>query len=314
MKDTSVHRLIEEAEELRLDASSIETVRSQIRRESGNVEAILQEAIEGCHARAFTLMSIAALDAEIPVDAAILVHGTRLLPHVVYVAKLGARLSGDVAGALVAAVEDGRLSWEREAAALHFAAWWGEERGLTLHNEAIVSRARMLARRHIGFDAQTMLCAAGTILNDPQLDVLLSRLPASEFPKVVELSADALVELAHEPLPSSTCSTWTTTPSQLRRAGERRRESGATSRVPAVAERNTNVAASKRIRRAFETRRTSPGSLNPRCAVSSRTSSPSSTSESCNRMSWCASTRGASIRHFTGRFCTVSLLSESSTR
>ena len=122
------------------------------------------------------------------------------MPHVVYVATLGARLSGDVAGALVAAVEDGRLSWEREAAALHFAAWWGEERGLTLHNKAIVSRARMLARKHIGFDAQTMLCAAETILNDPQLDVLLSRLPASEFPKVVELSADALVELAHEPL------------------------------------------------------------------------------------------------------------------
>ena len=32
MKNTRVHRLIEEAEELRLDASSIETVRSQIPR------------------------------------------------------------------------------------------------------------------------------------------------------------------------------------------------------------------------------------------------------------------------------------------
>ena len=153
MKNTPVHRLIEQAEELRLDASSIATVRSQIPRDSGEVEATLQEAIEGCHARAFTLLSIAALDAEIPVDAAILVHGARLLPHVGYVAKLGVRLSGDVAGALVAAVEDGRLSWEREAAGLHFAAWWGEEQGLTLHNEAIVRRARMLARRPIGFEA-----------------------------------------------------------------------------------------------------------------------------------------------------------------
>ena len=126
MKNTPVRRLIEQAEELRLDASSIETIRSQILRDSGKVEKILRQAIEGCHARAFALLSIAALDAEIPVDAAILVHGTRLLPSVGYVAKLGGRLSGDVAGALVAAVEDGRLSWEREAAALNFAAWWGD--------------------------------------------------------------------------------------------------------------------------------------------------------------------------------------------
>lgn len=90
-------------------------------RESGKVEAILYEAIEGCHARAFTLLSLAALGAEIPVDAGILVHGTRLLPHVGFVAKLGVRLSGDVAGALVAAVEDRRLSWEREATALDLA-------------------------------------------------------------------------------------------------------------------------------------------------------------------------------------------------
>ena len=200
MKNTPVRRLIEQAEELRLDASSIETIRSQILRDSGKVEKILRQAIEGCHARAFALLSIAALDAEIPVDAAILVHGTRLLPSVGYVAKLGGRLSGDVAGALVAAVEDGRLSWEREAAALNFAAWWGEERGLTLHNKVIVRRARILARRPIGFEAQTMLVGAGKILNDSQLDVLLSRLPAAEFPQVVERSAKALVDLAHEPL------------------------------------------------------------------------------------------------------------------
>ena len=129
MKSTPVHRLIEQAEELRLDASSIETVRSQIPRDSRKVKAILHKAIKGCHARALTLLSVAALDAEINVDAGILVHGARLLPHVGYVAKLGVRLSGDVAGALVAAVEDGRLSWEREAAALNFAAWWGEDRG-----------------------------------------------------------------------------------------------------------------------------------------------------------------------------------------
>ncbi len=46
MKNTRVHRLIEQAEELRLDASSIETIRSQIPRNSRKVEAILYEAIE----------------------------------------------------------------------------------------------------------------------------------------------------------------------------------------------------------------------------------------------------------------------------
>ena len=86
MKDEPVHPPIEQAETLRLDASSIETLRSQIPRDSGKVKAILQEAVEGCRAEAFTLLSMAALDGKIPLDAA-----------------------------LVEAVEDGRLSWEREA-------------------------------------------------------------------------------------------------------------------------------------------------------------------------------------------------------
>ena len=202
MKDKPAHPLIEQAEELRLDASSIETLRSQVPRDSGKVKAILQEAIEGCRAEAFTLLSMAALDAKIPLDATILVHGTRLLPHVGYVAKLAVRLRGDVAGALVEAVEDGRLSWEREATVLFIAARWGSERGLTLHNRAIVRSARMLARRPIGFEAQSMIVAAGKILDDSQLDVLLSRLLAAQFPEAVARAAEGLVESARGPLVS----------------------------------------------------------------------------------------------------------------
>ena len=138
MKAAPSHPLIDRAEEVRLSAASIEAVGSELPpRSQPEVEALLVEAIEGNFARAFTLLSLAALNEGIVVDAALMVHGVRLLPDPRYVAKLVGRVSGDVAEALVGEVEGRRLSWEREAASLFLAAWWAQERELTHHNVSI---------------------------------------------------------------------------------------------------------------------------------------------------------------------------------
>ena len=164
------------------------------------MEALLVEAIEGNFARAFTLLSLAALNEGIAVDAALMVQGTRLLPDPRYIAKLVGRVSGDVAEALVGEVEGRRLSWEREAASLFLAAWWAKERELTHHNVSIVRRARMLAREPLRIESELLLVAAGEMLSDVNLDLLISRMAAAQSPDAAAMIADSLLEYAKQPI------------------------------------------------------------------------------------------------------------------
>ena len=200
MKAAPSHPLIDRAEEVRLSAASIEAVGSELPRSQPEVEALLVEAIEGNFARAFTLLSLAALNEGIVVDAALMVHGVRLLPDPRYVAKLVGRVSGDVAEALVGEVEGRRLSWEREAASLFLAAWWAQERELTHHNVSIARRARILAREPLGIESQLLLVAAGEILSDANFDLLMSRMAAAQSPAAAAMVADALLEYAKQPI------------------------------------------------------------------------------------------------------------------
>ena len=200
MKAAPSHPLIDRAEEVRLSAASIEAVGSELPRSQPEVEALLVEAIEGNFARAFTLLSLAALNEGIVVDAALMVHGVRLLPDPRYVAKLVGRVSGNVAEALVGEVEGRRLSWEREAASLFLAAWWAQERELTHHNVSIARRARILAREPLGIESQLLLVAAGEILSDANFDLLMSRMAAAQSPAAAAMVADALLEYAKQPI------------------------------------------------------------------------------------------------------------------
>ena len=134
------------------------------------------------------------------VDAALMVHGVRLLPDPRYVAKLVGRVSGDVAEALVGEVEGRRLSWEREAASLFLAAWWAQERELTHHNVSIARRARILAREPLGIESQLLLVAAGEILSDANFDLLMLRMAAAQSPAAAAMVADALLEYAKQPI------------------------------------------------------------------------------------------------------------------
>jgi hypothetical protein len=202
MNNDATHPLIEEADALRLEMSSIEALQARIPAGDDELHTILHDAVAASCARAFTLLTVAALEAGREVDAAVLIHGARLLPHPGYIARLGARLSGDVSGALVAAVEDGRLSWEKEAIALYVAAWLNRERGLTGHNEAIVRRTRMLSRKAVGFDVQSVIVATATLLEDEELDVLASRLAPGRFPDGAERVAAMLMAQALGPLVS----------------------------------------------------------------------------------------------------------------
>ena len=127
------HPLVLRAESVRLSSESIQALAREIPADAEHLDRLLTECIEGYYARAFTAMTLAALHAAVPVDARHLVEGARLLPDPGLICMVSARLTGDVVGALVGAVADGRLSWEREAVVLFLAAHWSDERGMDRH-------------------------------------------------------------------------------------------------------------------------------------------------------------------------------------
>jgi len=175
------HPLVLRAESARLSRDAIEALTGEIPKEAGQVDGLLEECIDGYFARAFTTAALAALHAGVPVDARHLVEGARLLPDPGFIAKLSAHMAGDVVGALVGAVADGRLSWQREAVALFLAAHWCRERGHDQHRKEIARRARMLARVAHGLEVEAFLAATSAMLGDDELAVLIARLPAGSL-------------------------------------------------------------------------------------------------------------------------------------
>jgi len=194
------HPFVLRAESARLSRDAIEALAGEIPKDAGQVDGLLQECIEGYVARAFTTAALAALHAGIPVDARHLVAGARFLPDPGFIAKFSAYMAGDVVEALVGAVADGRLSWQREAVALFLAAHWSRERGLDRHRKEIARRARMLARVAHGLEVEAFLAATSGMLGDDELSSLIARLPAGTLLPAAGRWTQPFLELARAPL------------------------------------------------------------------------------------------------------------------
>jgi hypothetical protein len=198
MRKRPESHLVERAEATRLDAPAVEAFADELPRDAKGVERLLRECIDGYFGRAFTVVSLASLHAGIPVDARFLVEGARLLPDPSYLARLSGHMIGDVTGALLSAVADGRLSREKEAVAVFLASRKLLEEGGEGHRREIVRAARMLARRGSGLAAQLFLLEAAEILKDPELSLLVpsdERLrPASGH------MTEGLIEIGRQPV------------------------------------------------------------------------------------------------------------------
>ena len=194
------HPFVLRAESARLSRDAIEALAREIPQDPEQVDGLLDECIEGYFARAFTTAALAALHAGIRVDARHLVKGARLLPDPGFIGKLSACMAGDVVEALVAAVADGRLSWQREAVALFLAAHWSRERGLDQHRKEVARRARMLARVAQGLEVEAFLAATSGILGDDELSGLIARLPAGALLPDADRWTRPFLEVARAPL------------------------------------------------------------------------------------------------------------------
>ena len=194
------HPFVLRAESARLSRDAIEALAGEIPRDAAQVDGLLEECIRAYFARAFTTTALAALHAGVPVEARHLVEGARLLPDPGFIAKLSAHAAGDVVGALVGAVADGRLSWEREAVALFLAAHWSRERGLDRHRIEIARRTRMLARVARGLEVDAFLAATSDMLGDDELSRLIARLPAGTLRPAAGRWTGPFLEIARAPV------------------------------------------------------------------------------------------------------------------
>lgn len=194
------HPLVLRAESARLSRDAVEALAAEIPRDAGQVDALLRECIEGYYARAFTTLALAALDAGIAVDARHLVEGARLLPDPGFLGRLSARVAGDVVGALLGAVADGRLSREREGVALFLAAHWSRERGLDRPRAEIARRTRMLARVARGLAVEAFVAATSDLLGDEELSRLVARRPVGTLRPAADSWTRPFLEQIRAPL------------------------------------------------------------------------------------------------------------------
>ncbi len=151
----------------------------------------LQALADGRHATAFTNLVVASLVADAHVDAAVLAAGVSLLPQVELVAAVAGRANGEVAEALIAAVDRGGLDGWTQGACLLIAAFWCKREGRPVPS-TVAARARSVARWAPDDDTLAVVLAVAELADDPHLSALLVTLDDPAWGPLVREVADAL--------------------------------------------------------------------------------------------------------------------------
>ena len=158
----------------RFDQPSLRKLGEELPASEAEIDRLLKESVEARDEIAFTNLLLAALDSGRRVDARHLVDGGALLPDPTQLVVAARHCSGEVARALVDAVERGHMGWERDAVALLFAAIWCREHRDGALPEGLIPAARTLARRTRSSRLlQAPLVALYDIVQDETLQSLL---------------------------------------------------------------------------------------------------------------------------------------------
>jgi hypothetical protein len=163
--------------------------------EDAALDQLLAEVVAVRQEIVFTNLAFAALGAGRPVAARHLVAGAALMPNPGALATLAMHATGDVAQALIEAVYQGKMGWEREATALLLAGSWCRDRSQDKFPQRLIAQARILARQTASeFFVQTQLRALATILNDDGLTSILNANCCPNDPKTTRLILDGLIQ------------------------------------------------------------------------------------------------------------------------
>ncbi len=195
-----MHPLLLAAEDCQPCRHDIVSLGPRLSESSDELDDLLSAAVEQSLDYGFTNLSLAALHVELPVDARHLSGGAHLLPEPGILARIAGHCQGDVAGALIEAVQEARLSWERAGTALLLGAWWDQERGDGSHRKELVREARLLCRRSLSLTGGLLVLATAQILDDGELSELASRSAPSYFGEDAHSIRTSILELATQPV------------------------------------------------------------------------------------------------------------------
>ncbi len=165
--------LIEQARQCEFYRTALEDLARALPSDDGELNAVITEAIAARDERAFRSLFFAAIGTGRQVDAQHLAEGSALFEEPNQLLHAARACVGDVASALLAAVQAGRMGVEREASALLLAWIWCED-----HKAAVPAgfwaTARSLARRTSGdVLTQSMLVGLARGSKDEGLTAIL---------------------------------------------------------------------------------------------------------------------------------------------
>lgn len=189
--------MLEEAAGTTLDRRSLQALGERLSAEA--LPDLLAAAARARDDRAFPALLLAALLKGLPVDARSLVRGAALVADADHLAIAVGHVSGDAAAALLAAVDDHGLGYEREPTALLLAELWCR-RAQVARPKRLLAEARIRARRQLTQEGEDAMVALHGLLDDPDLATLLEGLIVAEVKDAARAFASRLVERLVDPV------------------------------------------------------------------------------------------------------------------
>lgn len=160
--------LIGRARDTEFYVGGLQELAKHLPQDDDALDAALREAIEEREAMGFSFILMAALGDGKAVDGRILERGAGMLIGPTMLVAAAMHCEGDVASALMAAINGGTLAWGVEAVALVMTAWWLCEGGVAVPEE-LIRRARVVARESKSDFELGMLAEFGEIAGIPDL-------------------------------------------------------------------------------------------------------------------------------------------------
>jgi cell division septum initiation protein DivIVA len=193
--------LISKARDLPLWRGAVEELASGLPPEAEALRALLDGTVAARDDHAFVLLVLAALHAGRSVPADLLVAGAALFPDPGFMTTAAWGMSGNVADALVKAVERGAMGGERESAALLLAALWCRERNHQESLPSVLIQARSLARNpFIDQGVALTLLGVADIIKDEGLRATLTARKGKLSAALAHSNAECLLDLARRPV------------------------------------------------------------------------------------------------------------------
>jgi hypothetical protein len=193
--------LVEQAREFKLWRGSLDALAAALPAGDAAVESLLTDLVAAKDNEPFTRLLLAALHGGRVVDARLLVEGAALLPDPGVLTMVAWKLSGDVAQALVQAVERGAMGAERETVALVLAAGWCVERDRKAGLAAVAAQSRALARNpFLEHDRAVVLLAIALLTDDEGLKTVLSRFDRPEARSLARFVVESVQAQARRPI------------------------------------------------------------------------------------------------------------------